>query len=453
MPNETEARAMALAALDDLKHARSGRVRSRVVMRPESKLGRRHFDLASSSDAVVNLDQPASMVTSEIAADTKAADGETSESRRQVTETRVFPAEEQIYSRLTMSLSRADGGGSADETTQVLFDNTNEVESARWSVLSREVVGPNIVFDLASVFAYPELEVLLADPGQEVAVSHARAGQTLIDLPTEGRRIPKLLDAMQISEYAPMTPFTVRLVFGPQGLAELALLLSYSAMSSYLDLLDSVVVTFWRIGEGVTVPKPEPDECFPPVPPVLTAIAACDTKSSERYVSFYLDGRQYTDRIYWDADDDQPYVPLAAGDQLRITGSHRPYFRYKANKAITFNLWAAWKTDDDALIQDFRRDDSSDAHPRSLAYYKRVTDVVDQVVTLTDVQSIEEKMRVEFEDPLVGESDDDDYLMVDCSALIAAGAEVGTPVTLYGYNMPIGTLISRMELANGVSIP
>jgi hypothetical protein len=454
MLTEAQARTAALAGLNKIKNARSGRVHSEALMRPDAHLHQASFELTSISDAVFNLDQPATMVVLEVSNNIVLAAEEKTGSSHEINETRSFPSEGLTYQRLILGVSRTDDTGSIAESTDVVFDNTDEAEPVRWTVLTREVLGLKTQDPgpALNIFAYPELEVLLADPGQKAVVSHNDTGQTLLDLPVKAGQIAAFLKMLQIIEYPGGMSFTVRLVIGTQGLDCLSLIVPYSALDSYLDLIDSVVVRFWRMGEAITIKKPDPEECFPPVSPVSTVIEACDLESSERYISFELDGRQCTDHLYWRPDSDRSYVPLAAGDKLRITGSRRPFFKDKQNKAITFNLWAAWRADDGQLIQDFRKDESRGDSPRVVAYYQRITDVIDQVVTLTNVQVIEEPVRVQFEDALVGELDSDDYLVVDRSVLATAGVEVGTAVTLHGRNTPLGTLIYRMELADGRSI-
>jgi predicted GNAT superfamily acetyltransferase len=159
-----------------------------------------------------------------------------------------------------------------------------------------------------------------------------------------------------------------------------------------------------------------------------------------------LEGKQYTDKVFWDDKDEEnwPYIPLVVGDQIRIWGSTRPFYKDKANKEITFALWAAMTPDERIITND---QPSEDSHYWLRKYYELSVDVEDRLVTLSAVRPGFKWLNVVFADNL--DLAEADGYALSCEAEEAINLAVGQKVVVQRMWQRQQIIVTKIETEEG----
>ena len=450
---DSAARTDLIAALEKISAARSGRVHCHGIPRASAAAtyGADRLSADMDFDLIFNNDQPA--VSFIVDTGSESARGDLSSGSQTSLEKRLFLDKGLVYQRVAASGSDndQDGDGQADELEQ--WDSDNGPGAELWIAFSSELAGINLAEQVPPTqthFAW--LIAALSDPAHEVSRSIDAAGQTSY---TTSVRADQLADGWEEfgCQYKPSALFGVRLRVSDGELTRFILDTPPDRTVGAADLFESFETNYWRMNEPITIVEPTADECWPPVPPIHTTIASCHLAKSNRYISFEWGGRECTDRLFWKDEDEEPYVPLAVGDSLCVTGSSRPYFGAKSDKTITATIWAAF-TSDGRTILDARPFDRETTNPRRLAYYDRVTDIVDRSVVLNDITVIAEPVQIHFAAPIRASDSDLETIWEVARATVASlGLAEGTPVIVRAYDSAVGRCIIRVSLEDGTPIP
>jgi hypothetical protein len=433
--NESELRALAIAALERAEAARSGRMRTETI----NRLGGR-FDAEnerSSSDLIFDHDLPASSSRLETSA---------GPDYHSMVETIAFPGRGRFYARV---IEVGELGRSAadypDGVIPAEFDDTRSPEAELWSVVSPEQHGMSL-----AEFLHPTdgiwLRDLLADPSQKLRLIEAREDRVTADFVIRGDQFGGVgtTDTIkaQTSSLTPDAAITVRLVIAGPNLERLTFVLPPDANGD-AALIET---SFWRMGEPVSIVEPDSSECRPAPEPVRTTIAALEPVSAQRWLTFKLDGSDQSAMCPWsEGDSSEPYAPLAVGDHLRVWGSTRrpPPLPIGAS----FDLWAVATTDGTMLFDRRPDEDSSIWRKR---FYAAAVDVIEREVVLTGLKIELKRLRLSFTDLIVAEVAEVYLDQADGSDL--AGPAVGEPVVVRTAHYGRATVIVRVERAGGTPI-
>jgi hypothetical protein len=435
--NEADLRALALAALARIEAARSGRVRTETIDRPGGR-----FDMVesarSSSDLIFDYDIPATSSRLEIAV---------GPDYQSVIETIAFPGRERFYSRVMevgdLGLTAADY---PDGELPTGLDDTARPEAELWSRVSPGQYGMNPAEFLRPV-DYSWLRSIIADPDQHLRLIGTHDGRTTLDFSIRGDQFGgvDLRDTAkaQAMELGPEEAVTVRLVIADPNLERLTFALPPDADGDAM-LIEAY---YWRMGEPVSIVEPDSSECRPALEPVHTTIAALEPVSSRRWLMYEFDEASHIVMCpYSERESGEPYVPLAAGDHLRIWGTtRRPP---AAPLGASFDLWAA-ATLDGRFIFDRRPNGDSSIWRRR--FWAAVGDVIDREVVLARVEIELKRMRASFADPL--EADVPEIYLDQTSGGDAdVLALVGEPVIVRAAQYGRDTVIVRVERPDGAAI-
>jgi len=445
--NEPQLRSQALAALEKLETARTGRVRMEVLARraaddPQApglypmNVSDMSFDREHGSSAIIS----------------ESSDGTGSGF---TTEMRAFLPEDTVYSRTFMTsavIEELSLGSNREEGAPEDAENAEDAKAALWSVFSLEQFGQNVQ-DLTKPPDQDWLKARLADPASLVDSIETSNEQTSFALHLRKDQLPVAL-ATLTAKYRDSEPIGLRLTLRGEDMTSLSLNLP----SSSEDLaVAEIRYNYWRMGLPVKIEAPAPQERLPRSLPIHTAIESLHLGSSDRYLSFDWGGAKRIDDVVWTDtfEDEKPYVPLAAGDQVRIWGSTRPLYRNKqefwAQRRAKSNchLIAVFSLDGRKIV-DHRLPEEAEVSTWRRRHYERTTDITDQIVTLAAVRSESEYVEVRLKDEIAGLSEGD--FSIPRENVIASGLAKGTPVVVYPYPTSGMVFISRVELEDGTVV-
>ena len=429
--NETQLRELAIAALDKTLNARTGRIRAENITR-------------STEDAALVPDcETADITFDQDRGEFASVEEEVSNNgkHRAVSENRIFSAEDTepiLYGRIfETGPEEGEAGTEPDEETQV--DGPTDPDAARWSVVRPEQIG-RTAGEFVQVPDYTWLKTLLSDSTVKIEDLGGEGGQRVLTLAPNMEQMRALpgLEAMPTKSEG---TFSIRLNLDGGELV------NWSWESPEVEgFVNQLRISYWRIGKPVSIERPTPEDCLPPLPPVHTTIARCDLLEVDRFLTFELDGSPRVAQSIWDKRGGEDYVPLAAGDQVQIWGSTRRSRTDKVQKSTTFNLWAAYMSDERAIGVSQPFYDVNNQSPRERRYYQRTLDVSDRTVTIDAVRIDSERIEIAFNDEIGIEGDEFRlaYILVDWTALA-----VGTPVVVQAVQLGRDSLIGRLELADG----
>jgi hypothetical protein len=238
---EAELRALAIAAIEKIEGARSGRVRSEIS-------GRSVADPSDSVGAI--FDRTFDYDRQAIAATKESSSGLS----HYLSEIRDFPAEDLHYFRVSGTDDNGDPIGSEDGF-EAEPDNTVDSEVDRWSVMSFEQFGVQAA-GMIPPEDYAWAKALLSEPTQKALVIEESSERATIELRTRLDHLaayPSFGEEF-MSDYTPDTPVLVRLVLDHGSLANLTVV--FEAEKD--GLIFQMGFHFWRIGEPVVIEKPAP---------------------------------------------------------------------------------------------------------------------------------------------------------------------------------------------------
>jgi hypothetical protein len=450
---DSAARAALIAALEDISVAHSGRIRYHAVPRASAAAtyGLDHLNINGDSDLAFDNDQSSISYRAESGAEVTRES--VVDNTHIVSEKRYFLSKGLVYDRTLMAASDndQDDDGQADELQS--WDSSDASDADLWTVLSSEIMGIDLSKQAPPAqihFAW--LIAALSDPACEIDLDAEVSGQALY---VTSVRADQLADGWEEigRQYSPQARFGLRLGLDGGKLIRFVLETPPDMIEGVADLYDAFEQTYWRINEPVAIVEPTSAECRPEIPPIHTTIAERHLRESDRYLSFQWGGRECTDRFFWNDEAQRPYVPLAVGDKLRVTGSTRPYFRAKSNKAITATVWSAFTADEQTVL-DARPPDREAVNRRALSYYDRVTDIVDQVVVLNDVAVSDEPMWIRFAAPIRAQGDAFEAVWeVSRPIAVSLGLDDGIALVVRVIDSSLGRTITRVSREDGTPVP
>jgi len=446
---EEQLRQVAIAACEAMEAARTGRIRVEVIRR----LGTEEY-ASNTNEIAFDYDRPAVSYRAAALVPAKllAESGYPSEQDAGfVWETKTFPSQGFYYSRYVGSGpyidSMAPSAAESDVENPDVYNGLDDPEAERWSVLTPEQFGQT-VDDMMKKIDLSWLKTLLADSAQKLENIQTLENRTIFELPLRCDQVPAEYSTLT-KAYIAEAPFILCLTLNGQDLVQDTLVFPPIEEDGELVRADS---RYWRMGKSVNIDPPDPGSLRPQIPPLHTTVGSCDLANSSRYLTFELAGKPVVGWTIWNNEDDKPYIPLAAGDKIRIWGSTRRSYRDKVAKKTTFNLLAAFCADG-REIEDSRLKEEDEASSRYRRYYEHVFDVVDQEVTLSQVSVDSEPVSMTFSDPTgIEDNPELNSFSLQRSILASAGVVEGTPVVIQLYKMGRNTIPSRVELEDGTII-
>lgn len=388
---QDQLRATAVAALEAIEAAHSGRIREEtsINLSENDSDSSPAIRITSSTERFFDNDHLVAALVTESADE---------QGGKVILEERLFAAEGLLYHRTfhaAMPPTAAESEGEGPDPS----DDTADESAALWTVIGPDLLGHRAV-GLFGPLDYSWIKDTLRDPAANWHIDEIDESVTRLVMASgdeQGEIESKT--SLWLENGVLFRLGTSLIMRGP-------------------DTQNRTDTSFWRMGKTVLVKRPRGEECHLTIPPLRTSVASLDLDYSARALVFELDGIEQAPEFTW-YPGDEPFIPLSQGDQIRVVGEI---------SGADFELWRAETLDGRLII---------DQHPgEEIAS-------VDRVVKLREVRSVDEPVNLQFKDEVEG------YCWVPQARLAQNGVFVGTTVIVRSYRTHEGAAIARVETESG----